>query len=96
MPCENLYTLPIFLPICSIALATLLWMICVVSETLDTLSREAEVFTVGKSEIAFAGSLTFHQLCLLIEATCVAISVLLSLYLIWMHAFHYTKPNEQR
>jgi hypothetical protein len=96
MPCEDLYTFQTFLPVCSIALATLLWMTCVVSETLDTLSREAEVFTVGKSEIAIVGSLSFHELCMIIELSCVAISVLLSLYLIWMHASHYTKPNEQR
>lgn len=51
---------------------------------------------VGSSEVHMAGSLTFHDLGLIIAAATALIAVLLSFYLIWMHATHYTKPYEQR
>lgn len=48
------------------------------------------------SEIKLVGQLTFHDLARIIGAACTLIAVLLSLYLIFMHATHYTKPREQR
>lgn len=48
------------------------------------------------SEIAIAGPLTFHQLALIIAAAGTLVAIVLSLYLIWMHALHYTKPREQK
>ena len=48
------------------------------------------------SEIEIVGHLTFHELARIIGAACALIAVLLSLYLAWMHALHYTKPREQR
>ncbi|TVY12827.1 Transmembrane protein, partial [Lachnellula arida] len=51
---------------------------------------------IGSSEVQIAGSLTFHGLGLIIAAATALIAVLLSFYLIWMHATHYTKPYEQR
>lgn len=47
-------------------------------------------------EKEIVGSLTFHDLCRIVGASCTLIAVVLSLYLIWMHALHYTKPREQR
>jgi hypothetical protein len=43
-----------------------------------------------------AGSLTFHQLGMIIAAACSLFAILTSFYLIFMHATHYTKPYEQR
>ncbi|OAA57037.1 DUF300 domain containing protein [Niveomyces insectorum RCEF 264] len=48
------------------------------------------------SEIKVAGPLTFHDLALIISGASTLIAIALSLYLIWMHALHYTKPNEQK
>ncbi|CEJ90013.1 hypothetical protein VHEMI05824 [[Torrubiella] hemipterigena] len=48
------------------------------------------------SEIALVGNLTFHDLARIIGAACTLISVVLSLFLIFMHATHYTKPQEQK
>lgn len=48
------------------------------------------------SEIILVGPLNFHDLARIISASCTLIAVLMSLYLIWMHALHYTKPREQR
>jgi hypothetical protein len=52
--------------------------------------------TVGKSENPIVGTMTFHTLGLIIAAACSLVAILLSLYLIFMHANHYTKPYEQR
>jgi hypothetical protein len=48
------------------------------------------------AEEPIVGSLTFHQLGLYISAGCTGIAVAVSLFLIWMHAMHYTKPYEQK
>lgn len=48
------------------------------------------------SEVPIVGDLNFHQLGIIIAAACTLIAVLLSFYLIFMHALHYTKPYEQR
>ncbi|CAK7199739.1 hypothetical protein SEUCBS139899_002422 [Sporothrix eucalyptigena] len=48
------------------------------------------------SEVKVAGPLTFHDLALIIGGASTLVAVCMSLYLIWMHALHYTKPNEQR
>ncbi|OAA58328.1 hypothetical protein ISF_06867 [Cordyceps fumosorosea ARSEF 2679] len=47
-------------------------------------------------EIEIVGHLTFHELARIIGAACTLIAVMLSVYLAWMHALHYTKPREQR
>ncbi|KAE8442995.1 hypothetical protein EG329_002458 [Mollisiaceae sp. DMI_Dod_QoI] len=51
---------------------------------------------IGSSEIPIAGNMTFHTLGMIVAAACALIAILLSFYLIWMHALHYTKPYEQR
>ena len=51
---------------------------------------------VGASEIPIAGSLTFHNLAIIIAAACTFIAIILSFWLISMHAMHYTNPYEQR
>ncbi|KAM7217698.1 Organic solute transporter Ostalpha domain containing protein [Rhypophila decipiens] len=48
------------------------------------------------TEIAIAGPLTFHQLALIIGGGCAIIAILLSFYLILMHANNYTVPHEQK
>lgn len=48
------------------------------------------------AEIPLVGTMTFHTLGMIIAAAGALIAILLSLYLIWMHAIHYTKPYEQR
>lgn len=48
------------------------------------------------SEIELVGSLTFHDLARIVGAACTLVAVVISLYLMWMHALHYTKPKEQR
>ncbi|KAK3353572.1 organic solute transporter Ostalpha-domain-containing protein [Lasiosphaeria hispida] len=48
------------------------------------------------TEIAIAGPLTFHQLALIIAAASTLVAILLSAYLIMMHATHYTMPHEQK
>ncbi|KOS20487.1 Transmembrane protein 184-like protein [Escovopsis weberi] len=48
------------------------------------------------SEVKIAGPLNFHDLARIIAAGSTLISVVLSSYLIWMHATHYTQPREQR
>ena len=40
--------------------------------------------------------MTFHTLALIIAAACALIAIIVSFYLIIMHATHYTKPYEQR
>ncbi|CAL3968365.1 unnamed protein product, partial [Diplocarpon coronariae] len=50
----------------------------------------------GGSEEYIVGHLTFHTLGLILAAGCAAIAILLSFYLIFMHATNYTKPHEQR
>lgn len=51
---------------------------------------------VGKSEAILVADLTFHELGIVVSAATALIAILLSLYLMWMHAVHYTKPYEQR
>ncbi|KYK61387.1 DUF300 domain protein [Drechmeria coniospora] len=48
------------------------------------------------SEILLVGPLNFHDLARVIAASCTLIATTLSLFLIWMHALHYTQPSEQR
>ena len=43
-----------------------------------------------------AGSLTFHELAMIIAGGATIISIILSFYLAWRHALNYTKPSEQR
>jgi hypothetical protein len=48
------------------------------------------------AEDPLVGDFTFHRLGLYIAGGCTAIAVVVSLFLIWMHATRYTKPCEQR
>ncbi|KAK5660533.1 hypothetical protein OQA88_13082 [Cercophora sp. LCS_1] len=48
------------------------------------------------TEIPIAGRFTFHDLAIISAAGCTLIAVLLSLFLIMMHATHYTVPHEQK
>lgn len=48
------------------------------------------------SEIDIVGPLTFHQLALIIAAASTLVAIVMSLYLIMMHATHYTGPREQK
>ena len=42
------------------------------------------------------GTLTFHQLGLIICGGCAIVAIVVSFYSIMMHAMNYTKPREQR
>lgn len=55
-----------------------------------------ELRILPTSEKAIAGSLTFHQLALIIAAASTLVAIVMSFYLIMMHALHYTKPREQK
>ncbi|MBE3046895.1 OSTA/TMEM184 family protein, partial [Candidatus Bathyarchaeota archaeon] len=48
------------------------------------------------SEKLLLGPLTFHDLALVIGGSFSIIAIFLSLYLAFMHAVNYTKPDEQR
>ena len=62
-----------------------------------TILADHEIATVAPgSEEKIVGPLNFHNLARIIGASCTLIAVVLSLYLIWMHALNYTKPREQR
>ncbi|KAG9230642.1 organic solute transporter Ostalpha-domain-containing protein [Amylocarpus encephaloides] len=51
---------------------------------------------VGNSESPIVGDWTFHSLGLVIAPSFTLIAILISFYLIFMHAINYTKPYEQR
>ncbi|OWP02502.1 hypothetical protein B2J93_2710 [Marssonina coronariae] len=61
-----------------------------------TCNATLEDMRIGGSEEYIVGHLTFHTLGLILAAGCAAIAILLSFYLIFMHATNYTKPHEQR
>ncbi|KAH6671668.1 organic solute transporter Ostalpha-domain-containing protein [Halenospora varia] len=61
-----------------------------------TCNSTLEEMLIGSSEVAIVGNFTFHTLGLIIAAACALLSILVSFYLIFMHATHYTKPYEQR
>ncbi len=48
------------------------------------------------SEVTIVGSLNFHKLAVIVAGVSTAAAILLSFYLMWMHALHYTKPSEQK
>lgn len=48
------------------------------------------------SEVILIHNLTFHDLARIIGAATAFIAVVLSVFLIFMHATHYTKPQEQK
>ena len=48
------------------------------------------------SEKLIVGPLNFHDLARIIGASCTLIAVVVSMFLIWMHAINYTRPLEQR
>ncbi|KAM4058969.1 organic solute transporter ostalpha domain-containing protein [Hirsutella rhossiliensis] len=47
-------------------------------------------------EVLIVGPLDFHDLARVIAASCTLIAVVMSLYLVSMHARNYTQPREQR
>ncbi|PMD33849.1 DUF300-domain-containing protein [Hyaloscypha variabilis F] len=47
-------------------------------------------------QVPFVGNLSFHHFIVIISGTCMAFSCLLSFYLIFRHATHYSLPKEQR
>ncbi|KAH6715890.1 organic solute transporter Ostalpha-domain-containing protein [Leptodontidium sp. 2 PMI_412] len=61
-----------------------------------TCNSTLDEMRIGSSEIPMVGTMTFHTIGLIVAAACAFIAILLSFYLIWMHALHYTKPYEQR
>ncbi|KAI0387654.1 DUF300-domain-containing protein [Hypomontagnella monticulosa] len=60
-----------------------------------TCNSTLEDMRIG-SEEKIAGSLTFHQLALIIAGSSTVIAYVASFYLMWQHALNYTKPFEQR
>lgn len=72
------------------------WTICEVGARDFEIWGMANEFLVGSSEVPMVGDMTFHTLGLIVAASCSLIAIILSFYLIWMHAIHYTKPYEQR
>ncbi|KAK3374473.1 organic solute transporter Ostalpha-domain-containing protein [Lasiosphaeria ovina] len=48
------------------------------------------------SEKIIVGDLNFHELALIIAAVTAGLAIIMSLYLIMMHAMHYTMPHEQK
>lgn len=60
-----------------------------------TCNSTLEDLRIG-SEEKLVGSLTFHQLALIIAGASALIAILTSFYLIWRHATNYTKPREQK
>ncbi|KAH8667481.1 organic solute transporter Ostalpha-domain-containing protein [Tricladium varicosporioides] len=61
-----------------------------------TCNSTLEEMLIGSSEIAIVGNFTFHTIGLIVAAGCALLAILVSFYLIFMHATHYTKPYEQR
>lgn len=70
--------------------------VCSFSLSAQLHCQDTDGVTVGASEVPVVGSLTFHNLGLIIAAACTLIAILLSFYLMWMHALHYTNPSQQR
>lgn len=62
----------------------------------STCNSTLEDLLIGDSEAPIVGDFTFHTIALMASGGASLIAILLSLYLIWMHATHYTKPYEQR
>lgn len=62
----------------------------------DSRAKDTDRIVVGASEVPIVGSITFHNLGLIISAACTLVAILLSFYLMWMHALHYTNPVQQR
>src|SRR5258705_8902224 len=73
------------------------WTTCgVCSPSTQLRGQDTDGVTVGASEVPVVGTMTFHNLGLIIAAGCTLIAILLSFYLMWMHALHYTNPSQQR
>lgn len=55
-------------------------------------------FILPVSEVPLSDhtSLNFHQLAIIVSFSTGSAAIALSLFLIWMHALHYTKPAEQK
>ncbi|CZT10844.1 hypothetical protein WAI453_007960 [Rhynchosporium graminicola] len=62
----------------------------------STCNTTLDDLRIGSSEVPMIGTMTFHTIGLIIAAASAFIAILLSFYLIFMHAIHYTKPYEQR
>ncbi|RKF77341.1 Transmembrane protein 184C [Golovinomyces cichoracearum] len=55
-----------------------------------------ETLRINDSELPIILNLTFHDIALIIAASNSLIAISISFFLIFMHATHYSKPNEQR
>ncbi|CZT04779.1 related to transmembrane protein 34 [Rhynchosporium agropyri] len=62
----------------------------------STCNTTLDDLRIGSSEVPMIGTMTFHTIGLIIAAASAFMAILLSFYLIFMHAIHYTKPYEQR
>ena len=79
------------------------WPVCNNTEEFEESERDQWLASplrlltfVPVKEIEVYYGLTFHQMGLILSAACGAIAVLVSFYLIMMHATHYLRPWEQR
>ncbi|KAL3426898.1 duf300 domain-containing protein [Phlyctema vagabunda] len=61
-----------------------------------TCNATLDEMRIGTSEEVLVGNMTFHSLAIIIAAAAALTAILVSFYLIWMHATHYTRPYEQR
>lgn len=54
------------------------------------------IMAVSEIPLWKGGNVNFHQLAILTSASAGLAACILSFFLMWMHALHYTKPAEQR
>ncbi|THV50414.1 hypothetical protein BGAL_0151g00100 [Botrytis galanthina] len=47
-------------------------------------------------QVPFIGNLSFHQFIQILSGACLAFSLLLSIFIIFRHATHYSMPREQK
>ena len=80
--------------VCGTELATLPWTICQVSWTLKGHISESNVCTASGAGVI--GVFSLQGIININNSACAGLAIIFSLYLIWMHAIHYTKPYEQR
>lgn len=64
------------------------WPVCNTTVELESIDGEASLFT----EYTY----TFHTLALVISAVCGLIAIVVSLFLMFMHTIHYSRPTEQK
>lgn len=64
------------------------WPTCNATLELESTDGEASLFT--------GHTYTFHTLALVISAVCGLIAIVVSLFLMFMHTIHYSRPSEQK